>query len=152
MRKAFLVLCSFIFVFLIASMASAVPEGAQRFYGVHDPVPASTLTALPTDDPAILGGTVISGDPRIAASVEHFAPSATNVTCGIFNVTRGALEVTYPFSEHAQVIAGQVEVTDEAGVTQRYGPGDAYLIPQGTTVLVRVITPFLQKSFCNWIE
>lgn len=132
-----------------AASASALVTGEQIVYDVWHPVPQSELDDLPTDDPTALGGEVLAGDPRISARIDHQTATASG---GVFQVTRGRLRVFYPFTEHATILWGSVTITDEAGVSHTYFPGDSYLIGQGSVVLVDIHSHILQKSFLNIVE
>ncbi len=42
--------------------------------------------------------------------------------------------MTYPFTEHATVLEGEVELTVAGGEPQRFAPGDSWFVKQGTEV------------------
>lgn len=99
--------------------------------------------------PEALGGTVLSGDPAISARVDHQSGPAT---AGVFQATRGDVQVAFPFTEHATVTEGSVTLTDETGATERLDPGDTYLIKQGSSIRWEVAKRRVQKSFLNLVE
>ena len=66
--------------------------------------------------------------------------------------TRGKVEVTFPFSEHATILEGEVILTDESGQTHTYRPGDSYFIKQGQVVIWDVKGERVIKSFFNIVE
>ena len=113
----------------------------------HDEVAQSELMDLgPPED---LGGTVVSGDPKISARIDYADGIAT---AGVFQATRGDVQIHFPFTEHATVIEGAVTLTDETGQTARLLPGDSYLIKQDTSIFWHVARSFVQKSFFNVVE
>jgi uncharacterized cupin superfamily protein len=116
-------------------------------YKVRAEVVQSDLTDL--GPPEGLGGTVVSGNPKIAARIDY---SDGPATAGVFQATRGDVQILFPFTEHATVIAGAVELTDATGQTVRLGPGDSYLILQDSSIFWHVAQGFVQKSFFNVVE
>lgn len=85
-----------------------------------------------------LGSEVIAGDPQASVALIHGAPD-DNLSCGLFACTPGEFTMIYPFTEHATVLEGRVQLTDEAsGETQTYGPGDSWLVEKGTAVRWRI--------------
>lgn len=131
----------------VSSSTDELLVGQQIVYDLGHAVPSAELDDLPTDDPAALGGEVLEGDPRISA---RFDLLTATESAGVFQVTRGVLRVYYPFTEHATILTGVVTVTDEAGVSHTYTPGDSYLIAQDSVMLVDVQSDVLQKSFLNY--
>lgn len=96
--------------------------------------------------PEGLGGKVLEGMPRISARVDY---QADGMMAGIFECTTGKVEVTFPFTEHATILEGEVKITDASGQTHTYAPGDSYLIRQGDVVVWDVPGPRVRKSFFN---
>ena len=116
-------------------------------YKRHDEVAQSELMDL--GPPEGLGGTVVSGDPKISARIDYGDGRAT---AGVFQATRGDVLIHFPFTEHATVIEGAVTLTDETGQTARLLPGDSYLIQQDSLIFWHVARNFVQKSFFNVVE
>jgi uncharacterized cupin superfamily protein len=116
-------------------------------YKAHDAVAQSELTDL--GPPEGLGGTVLSGDPRISARIDHVDGS---LTAGVFQATRGDVQIRFPFTEHATVLDGAVVLTDETGQRERLGVGDSYLIAQDSSILWQVRQRRVQKSFFNVVR
>ena len=116
-------------------------------YRAGEKVPESELVDL--GPPEGLGGIVLEGDPKISARIDY---AAGNLLAGVFQATRGEVQIHFPFTEHATVIEGAVTLTDETGQTVRLGPGDSYLIQQDSSILWRVMQSFVQKSFFNVVE
>ncbi|WP_320671065.1 cupin domain-containing protein [Patulibacter defluvii] len=121
--------------------------GPMRIYDAHDEVPQSDLTDL--GDPGGLGGVVLSGNPRIAARVDDVNGP---FTAGIFQATRGDVQIGFPFTEHATILSRSVTLTDQTGTRRRLGVGDSYLIRRSSSILWQVSRPLVQKSFFNVVE
>ena len=113
-------------------------------YEPHEKIDDSQLIDLGA--PSDLGGTVISGNPRISARIDY---QSGNITGGIFEATTGVVQIFFPFTEHATIIEGEVTITDADGRTHRYKAGDSYLIEQGQTVRWEVSVHRVRKSFMN---
>jgi uncharacterized cupin superfamily protein len=116
-------------------------------YKMRDEVAQSELTDL--GPPEGLGGTVVSGDPKISARIDYVDGRAA---AGVFQATRGEVQIRFPFTEHATVIGGAVTLTDESGQTARLLPGDSYLIKQDSAIFWHVARGFVQKSFFNVVD
>ena len=99
--------------------------------------------------PEDLGGKVLEGSPKISARVDFHEG---NMLGGVFEATRGKVEVTFPFTEHATILEGEVILTDESGQTHTYRPGDTYLIKQGQVIIWDVQVDRVRKSFFNITE
>jgi len=99
--------------------------------------------------PETLGGKVLEGDPKIFARFDHMKGG---MVAGLFKATTGKIEVTFPFTEHATILEGEVTITDGTGQTHTYKPGDSYLIRQGQVVLWEVKGKQVIKSFFNITE
>lgn len=107
---------------------------------------ASVSQAIDLGPPEGLGGKVLEGTPRISARVDY---QADGMMAGIFESTTGKVEVTFPFTEHATILEGEVKITDSSGAAHTHAPGDSYLIRQGDVVLWEVRGPRVRKSFFN---
>jgi hypothetical protein len=99
--------------------------------------------------PEGLGGRVLEGTPEIFARVDF---SANGMTAGLFMSTRGVIEVTFPFTEHATILEGEVTLTDQAGQSHTYRSGDSYFIKQGSVLRWDVKGERVIKSFLNIVE
>jgi len=96
-----------------------------------------------------LGGRVLEGEPKIFARLDYLkGPTAA----GLFKATTGKIEVTFPFTEHATILEGEVTITDSTGQSHDYKAGDSYLIRQGQVVIWEVKGKQLIKSFFNIVE
>ncbi len=119
-------------------------QGMVLVYRTGEKVSESDLVDL--GPPANLGGTVLEGDPRISARVDL---AQDGLLAGVFQATRGKARVEFPFTEHATILNGEVELTDRWGNRARLATGDSYLITQGSVILWEVRGPAVQKTFFN---
>ncbi len=127
--------------------ASGLQPGRLVVYEAGAFVPESQLSDLGA--PADLGGTVLEGDPKISARVDH---AHEGVLAGVFQATRGKVLIHFPFTEHATILEGEVRLTDQWGNRQSLQAGDSYFIRQGSDILWEVRGPRVQKSFFNRTE
>ncbi len=93
-----------------------------------------------------LGGKVLKGSPTISARIDFHQDGMMG---GIFEATTGTVEVTFPFTEHATILEGEVTITDGSGTSHTYRPGDSYLIEQDQVVIWEVPGERVRKSFFN---
>ncbi len=117
-------------------------------YRPHRDVPQSQLADL--GPPEGLGGTVLSGNPRLAGRIDHHRDRVA--TAGVFQATPGDAQIHFPFIEHSTIVDGAVTLEDETGQTHRFDPGDTYLIGQGSSIFWHVADTRVQKSFFNVVE
>ncbi len=87
----------------------------------------------PIGSVSLLGATPTEGDPQVAGAMVYGEPQDA-FTCGLFSSTQGSFTMTYPFTEHATVLEGEVELTVSGGEPQRFAPGDSWFVKQGTEV------------------
>jgi uncharacterized cupin superfamily protein len=99
--------------------------------------------------PEDLGGRVLEGDPKIFARMDYVKGPAA---AGLFKATTGKIEVTFPFTEHATILEGEVTITDGTGQRHVYKAGDSYFIRQGSVVIWEVKGKQVIKSFFNTVE
>ncbi|WP_104398469.1 cupin domain-containing protein [Vibrio penaeicida] len=94
-----------------------------------------------------LGSTVISGSPQAEVAMISGAPEDA-VSCGLFGCTEGEFSMQYPFTEHATVLEGEVELTnEETGESHTYKQGDSWFVEQGTKVRWHIRTPKFVKHY-----
>jgi len=128
----------------VAGSSAVQAAPAMIVYRAGEKVPESELVDLgPPED---LGGTVVSGDPKISARIDY---AEGNLLAGVFQATRGTVLIDFPFSEHATILNGEVELTDEWGNSAHLGAGDSYFITQGSVILWEVRGDRVQKTFFN---
>jgi hypothetical protein len=99
--------------------------------------------------PEGLGGQVLEGNPQIFARIDY---ARGPVAAGLFKATAGKIRITFPFTEHATILEGEVTLTDEAGNTHKYKAGDSYFIRQGQVIVWEVKGKEVIKSFFNTVE
>jgi uncharacterized cupin superfamily protein len=96
--------------------------------------------------PENLGAKVLEERPKISGRIDF---QENGMTAGIFEATKGKVEITMPFTEYATIIEGEVTITDEAGNSHTYKPGDSYFLKQGQVVIWDAQVPRVRKSFFN---
>ncbi len=110
----------------------------------HGQVPAQ-LDAWGTV--ADLGSEILEGDALAFGKLNYGTPDAP-VSAGFFAVTQGKFRMTYPFDEHAVVVAGEcVLLNENTGESTRYGVGDAWFVQKGTPVVWTILTPRFAKHY-----
>jgi uncharacterized protein len=123
------------------------PRNQMVVYTPDATVDPSTLAPLGT--PESLGGRVLEGSPTLSARVDY---SARGMTAGLFKATTGIVEITFPFTEHATILEGEVTMTDASGQSHTYKKGDSYFIRQGQVIHWNVKGAYVIKSFFNITE
>src|SRR5439155_8225070 len=93
-----------------AAQAQPLQKGKMIVYRAGEKVPQSELQDL--GPPEGLGGMVLEGDPKISARIDY---AAGNLLAGVFQATRGTVLIHFPFTEHATILTGEVQLTDEWG-------------------------------------
>ncbi|BCL73476.1 hypothetical protein TUMSATVNIG1_54520 [Vibrio nigripulchritudo] len=94
-----------------------------------------------------LGSEVISGDPQAEVTMISGAPEDA-VSCGLFGCSKGEFRMQYPFTEHATVLEGEVELTnEETGISHTYVKGDSWFVEQGTKVRWNIVSPKFVKHY-----
>ncbi len=136
--------CATAFAFAADASASYLEEGEMIIYRAGDKVADSELVDLgPPED---LGATVLDGDPKISARFDY---AEGGLLGGVFQATRGKARINFPFTEHATILNGEVELTDQWGNYARLEAGDSYVITQGSIILWEVRGHSVQKTFFN---
>lgn len=121
--------------------------GEMLVYSPKKPVDMSSLVSF--GPPEALGGEVLGGTPQLYGRID-FAQG--NIMGGLFMATAGVIRVTFPFTEHATVLEGEVTLTDATGQAHTYKAGDSYIIRQGSVVIWDVKGAYVIKSFFNVTE
>jgi uncharacterized cupin superfamily protein len=130
-----------------SAASSSLEKGTMIVYRAGDRVAESELVDL--GPPANLGATVLEGDPKISARIDY---AAGELLAGVFQATRGNALITFPFTEHATILHGEVQLTDQWGNKARLEAGDSYFIKQGSVILWEVRGRAVQKTFFNRTE
>ncbi len=67
-----------------------------------------------------------------------------NTQVGFWECTSFRETIAFPYDEFGYVLEGTLELTDESGDTETFGPGDLFFIPRGTTVTWHLTELFKQ--------
>ena len=129
------------------TITKRLTKGTMIVYRAGEKVPDSELADLGA--PGNLGGTVLEGDPKISARIDY---AEGQLLAGVFQATRGKVRIHFPFSDHATILNGDVELTDQWGNTARLEAGDSYFIRQGSVILWEVRGKAVQKTFFKRTE
>jgi uncharacterized cupin superfamily protein len=100
-------------------------------------------------NPAENGATEISNDLKAEFRIDLVMGP---IVAGEFRQQPGSAVLDWPFTEHAFLFEGRVEITDLAtGDKAVYGPGDGWIVKQGSRTLWNVLEP-IRKSFFQVTE
>jgi uncharacterized protein len=125
----------------------AALRGEMLVYPPKKSVDTSTLVSL--GPPEALGGEVLTGTPQLYGRVDF---QQGGMMGGLFMATTGSIRVTFPFTEHATILEGEVTLTDGTGKAHTFKAGDSYFMRQGSVVLWDVKGAYVIKSFFNVTE
>jgi uncharacterized cupin superfamily protein len=126
---------------------TATTEVRKRTMLAYSPAPIQDTSAFVyVGTPEDLGAKTLEGTPEASVQVDF---SAEGMRAGLFMATRGKVEFTFPYTEHATILEGEVILTDESGQTHTYRPGDSYFITQGQIIVWEVKSERMIKSFFN---
>ena len=96
---------------------------------------------------ADLGSEILEGDCLALGKMVFGAPTDP-VSSAYFGATRGVFRMTYPFTEHAVVLEGELTLTNEAtGESRTYRPGEGWFVEKGTPVLWTITTDRFVKHY-----
>jgi uncharacterized cupin superfamily protein len=114
-------------------------------------IPINLNASVPPLDswgtPEDIGAETFDGPIAVAGKIV-FGALGGAVSGGYYSATRGRYRLVYPFHEHATLIEGELAITDEStGVTNVYGPGDSWIIAQGTPLVWEIRSDFVSKSY-----
>ena len=97
--------------------------------------------------PDDIGATTLRGDVRVSGRFDLGTPDDP-VFGGVYAAARGAYRLVYPFHEHATLLSGELELTDEAiGESHLYRPGDSWIIAKGQAVIWTIKSERILKSY-----
>lgn len=109
------------------------------------PVPALDPWGTPED----IGAETLDGPIAVAGKIV-FGALGDAVSGGYYSATKGRYRVVYPFHEHATLIEGELAITDErTGESTVYGPGDSWIIAQGTPLVWEIRSDMVSKSYLS---
>jgi uncharacterized protein len=73
---------------------------------------------------------ILSGDPAQRV-LNYFTDASGQLSAGVWEGAVGKWRVRYTEDEFCHLLAGTVELADEAGGTRRFTAGDSFVIPAG---------------------
>lgn len=77
-------------------------------------------------------GRLAPGSPTPAQTVRNlFTDTTGRFFSGIWSSTRGSWRVSYTENELCVLTQGSVRITDDAGRSWTFGPGDCFVVPAG---------------------
>ncbi|MGI9294103.1 MAG: cupin domain-containing protein [Pseudomonadales bacterium] len=99
--------------------------------------------------PEVLGGKTLSENDITFSAHCDFGSVDEPMSAGLFEATKGRFSITYPFSELATLVDGEIQLTDESGnsVTYKGGDGCSWFVRKGETIIWDVKTETARKSF-----
>ena len=118
----------------------------MKVYSLNSAGPEVELPVFPgtAED---LGGQVLEGSVRLRVHIDF---QQDGMTAGVFEASAGKVSILFPFSEHATILEGEVTLTDEAGHSHTFKPGDSYFIHKGQRIIWDVKSPRVRKSFFHF--
>lgn len=85
---------------------------------------------------------LVDGDNAKASAVTSFRSADGKLDIGFSRYSKITLQLTdWPVDEFMYFLEGQVEITDENGLSKIYGPGDAIVMPKGFNGTWRQLSP-----------
>jgi len=89
---------------------------------------------------ADLGSHVLEGQINAFGRMTFGAPT-DSISAAYFGTNQGKFRMTYPFSEQATLLSGELKLTDESsGITTHFHPGDSWFVEKGTPVVWEVVS------------
>ncbi len=111
---------------------------------IHSPRLPLDEASMPVFDTSANGAIRVEG----AQPKERIDFASGGIIGGVFAQGPGKSEVIWPATEHGFVLEGEVTITDvSSGESVTYGPGDGWIIKQGTHILWEVKSERFVKSF-----
>jgi len=104
--------------------------------------PGTTLEQLDNwGSVAQLGFEIIAGGEITAFGKMTYGAPLDAISAAYFGTTKGKFRMTYPFSEQATIMSGEVLLTDEStGITTRFCAGESWFVQKGTPILWEVVS------------
>ncbi|UNM97302.1 cupin domain-containing protein [Ignatzschineria rhizosphaerae] len=100
---------------------------------------------------ADLGSTILEGDGKAYGKFTIGNPEVP-INGGYFAVTKGKFRMTYPFTEQATIVKGELSLTnEETGEVLHLKEGDSFVAEKGTKVLWDVKSDFFVKHYLSAI-
>ncbi|MGO3859940.1 MAG: cupin domain-containing protein [Neisseriaceae bacterium] len=96
-----------------------------------------------------LGSEILEGECKAYGKFTVGNPEVA-INGGYFGVSKGVFRMTYPFSEQATVVSGNITLTNEdSGEKWTFGPGESWVVEQGTTVLWEIHSDYFVKHYLS---
>ena len=96
-----------------------------------------------------LGSEILAGDCQAYGQFTVGNP-ALPISGGYFGVSKGAFRMTYPFTEQATLVVGNITLTNEdTGEQWDFGPGESWVVEKGTKVLWAIHSDFFIKHYLS---
>lgn len=96
---------------------------------------------------ADLGSEILEGEAKAFGRLDYGTPTSP-ISSGYFGVTKSKFRMVYPFNEHATVIEGRVELTDEStGKSLTFETGDSWFMAKGAAILWHVQSDTFVKHY-----
>ena len=73
---------------------------------------------------------VLAGDP-VTTAQNLYAAAGNRLFAGFWESTPGSWQISYSEHEFCMLLQGSVVLTAEDGTVERFGAGDAFVIPAG---------------------
>lgn len=100
---------------------------------------------------ADLGSVILEGDGKAFGRFTIGNPEVP-INGGYFGVTKSKFRMTYPFTEQATIIKGELTLTNEdTGEVLHLKEGDSFVAEKGTKVLWDVKSDFFVKHYLSAI-
>lgn len=98
-----------------------------------------------------LGSELVEGDGKAYGKFTLGNPELPS-NGGYFGVTKSVFRMTYPFSEQATIVKGEVTLTNEdTGEKWTFKEGESWLVEKGTKVLWEVNSDYFIKHYFSVI-
>ena len=88
---------------------------------------------------------LIDGNPAIYMRIDYGSPEGP-LCSGIWACDVGKFNFTYPYTEFATLLEGNIVLTDSSGNSSVVNPGDSFFAKAGEVIQWEVISP-CKKSF-----
>ncbi|MBP6116431.1 MAG: DUF861 domain-containing protein [Neisseriaceae bacterium] len=98
---------------------------------------------------ADLGSEILEGECKAYGQFTVGNPELP-ISGGYFGVSKGVFRMTYPFSEQATIVSGNITLTNEGtGEKWTFGPGESWVVEKGTTVLWDIHSDYFVKHYLS---
>lgn len=96
-----------------------------------------------------LGAELLEGDGKTYGKFTIGNPEVA-INGGYFAVSKSVFRMTYPFTEQATIVTGNITLTNEdTGEKWNFSKGDSWIVEKGTRVLWQVNSDFFVKHYLS---